>query len=68
MLEDRINELEIRLTFQEDQLEQLNQIISKQQLELAENRQLTKLFIERVKELTQASVDGGTEDNAPPHY
>ena len=71
MLEDRVIELETRLAFQEDQLEQLNQVLSDQQLQLNDARELMKMLMERIKDLVAAleeSRSGAANDEKPPHY
>ncbi len=64
MQEKRINELEIKFTIQEDLLDELNQIVTKQQYVID---QLTK----DVKRLLQNQGTGGADtsgDEKPPHY
>ena len=71
MLEDRVIELETRLAFQEDQLEQLNQVLSDQQLQLNDARELIRMLMERIKDLLSALEEnrsGAANDEMPPHY
>lgn len=63
----RIAELEIRLSFLEDTLEQLNAVISRQDQEI---RQLTKLltqFDSRVQSITE-QLSPEITNEPPPHY
>jgi SlyX protein len=65
--EDRITNLEIKLSFTEDLIEQLNQTIYKQQ------QQIEFLYRELKSIKEQASSgDGvgnnGSKDEIPPHY
>jgi SlyX protein len=65
--EQRLTDLEIKASFTEDSLDQLNQIIVRQQ------RQIDMLMRE-IAHLRQSSTDGGTgsarnlRDELPPHY
>ncbi|WP_373973717.1 SlyX family protein [Chitinibacter sp. SCUT-21] len=65
--EQRITELEIRLALQDDLLDELNQIISRQQLQID---QLSAAL--HALQQTQASPDQQTPrslfDEIPPHY
>jgi len=67
MTEDRITNLEIKLSFTEDLIEQLNQIVYKQQ------QQIEFLYRELKSIKEQASISGGSgsgnlKDEIPPHY
>jgi len=66
MTEDRITNLEIKLSFTEDLIEKLNQIIYKQQ------QQIEFLYRELKSIKEQASSSGGgsgsLKDDIPPHY
>jgi SlyX protein len=65
--EQRLTDLEIKASFTEDSLDQLNQIIVRQQ------RQIDTL-IREIAHLRQSSTDGGIgparnlRDELPPHY
>lgn len=66
-LQERIMELEIKASYMEDLLEQLNMTIYRQQ------EQITAL-INEVRELKRQTPDGGSgaprslRDELPPHY
>ena len=65
--EQRLTELEIKASFSEDLLDQLNQIIVRQQQQIDQ-------LIREVAHLRQSSTDGGLgaprnlRDDLPPHY
>ncbi len=69
-MEDKLIELETKISYQEDLLADLNQIVVKQQ------RQLDELLRElsAIKEQLQESIERGSEqgelaqDEKPPHY
>jgi SlyX protein len=66
MLEDRITELEIKFSHQDHLVNELNQIISNQQLSIDR-------LIKEIQDL-KLSVEGSAqssrtlEDDVPPHY
>ena len=67
MTEDRITNLEIKLSFTEDLIENLNQIVYKQQ------QQIEFLYreLKSIKEQASGGGDGGSAsltDDIPPHY
>jgi SlyX protein len=66
MKDDRITNLEIKLSFAEDLIEKLNETIYKQQ------QQIEFLYreLKAIKEQASASGSGGAslKDEIPPHY
>ena len=67
MTEDRITNLEIKLSFTEDLIEQLNQTVYKQQ------QQIEFLYreLKSIKEQAGSSDNPGSQnlkDEIPPHY
>ncbi len=69
MNEDRIVELESRLAWQDDLLEQLNQTVAQQEKRISELERMLELVSERYRALNE-TVETLTppEDGAPPHY
>ena len=65
--DQRLTELEIKASFTEDLVEQLNQMIYQQQQQI-------DALIREVQQLRQQAPDGGTggfrslRDEIPPHY
>jgi SlyX protein len=65
MTDDRITNLEIKLSFAEDLIEKLNETVYKQQ------QQIEFLYreLKAIKEQASASSSGGgLKDEIPPHY
>jgi SlyX protein len=66
MTDDRITNLEIKLSFAEDLIEKLNETVYKQQ------QQIEFLYreLKAIKEQASASGSGGAslKDEIPPHY
>lgn len=64
----RMDELETRLAFQDDTIQALNDVVSRQQLELERLQRAVELLARRQADLA-ASMPGDTEDDQPPpHY
>lgn len=63
----RIAELEMRLSFQEDTLQALNDALGHQQLEIDRLQQLVRLLARRQEDLA-GSLPGDPGDERPPHY
>jgi SlyX protein len=66
-IERRLTDLEIKASFNEDSLDQLNQIIVRQQQQI-------DLLTREIAHLRQSSTEGGLgpvrnlRDELPPHY
>jgi len=65
MLEKRIIDLEIKITYQEDLVNELNQIVTKQQYAL---EKLAKDIIELKLNASSGDGEGGMKNERPPHY
>ncbi len=67
MNDDRIIELEIKIAYQEDLLQALNEIVGQQQQQIDRLESTCRMLNERIKSL---STEGGGENSeeAPPHY
>ncbi|MGL4995093.1 MAG: SlyX family protein [Deefgea sp.] len=65
-MESRITELEIRLALQDELLDELNQIIARQQLQIDQLRQDLRYLQERSSGPEQSGRS--LLDEIPPHY
>lgn len=69
--QDRLDELETRVAFQEESLQQLSAALGDQQLQIARLEDTCKALLERVKSL-QGAIDELSGDTIPaerpPHY
>jgi len=66
-MESRLSEIEVKLSFSEDLLEELNRTVARQQQEIAElQRQLRDLRLQLQRSLPAESGDAVHE--IPPHY
>lgn len=65
---ERIIELEIKAAYQEDLLQQLNSIVSRQQQQITRLEATCKLLNDRIKSLSSERNDSKQADEVPPHY
>jgi SlyX protein len=66
---ERIDQLEIKLAFQDDLIDQLNTIVTSQNTELSQLKNHYQLINQQLR-VIQYERQGGTEENEPPppHY
>jgi SlyX protein len=66
-VESRLSEIEIKLSFNEDLLEELNRTVARQQQQIAElEQQVRDLRLQLQRSLPAET--GGSGDETPPHY
>lgn len=65
---DRIIELEIKAAYQEDLLQALNNVVSRQQQQIERLEAMCRLLNERIESLSTAGRTGEIVDEVPPHY
>lgn len=68
MYKDRIIELEIKVAYQEDLIQELNKIVSQQQQQISRLETTCKLLNERIKSLLNVVNAEENIDQTPPHY
>ena len=66
MMENRIDELETRLMFQDDLLQKLDEVVINQQKEINELKLQVKHLSEQLKDVGNIVSVG--DDSPPPHY
>lgn len=67
-LEDRIDDLEAKMAFQDDTIHALNDMVGKQQLELDTLRRAVELLAARQADLAASLPGEAADDEPPPHY
>ncbi|CAN7649421.1 SlyX family protein [Aquipseudomonas alcaligenes] len=67
-LEERINELETRLAFQDDTIQALNDVLVMQQRVVERLQLQLAALAKRQEELIGQIGGGGDDDVPPPHY
>lgn len=68
---EELIELQTRLAFQEDTINQLNQVITQQDAAILQLQQQMRLLARKLDELVLEQQAGGGEvvaDERPPHY
>lgn len=68
MNEDRIIDIEIKLTRQEDLVDALNKIVYEQQKKIDELESLCIAMVGRLKEFANGVGEQGAGHERPPHY
>lgn len=66
--EEAILELQTKLSFQEDLLENLNQVITDQQGQIAKLERTVASMIGQMDSMQSAMQDNGPQQEVPPHY
>lgn len=60
-------DLEVRLSYQEDLINELNRIVAKQESRLTVQEERNRALTLKVRELTEL-LEEAPEDRKPPHY
>ena len=68
MNEQRLIDIETKLAFQEDALQQLHDVICEQQKQIERLELTSKLLMDRLKELALEGGNDATRQEIPPHY
>lgn len=68
-LEQRLDELESRMVFQDDLIESLNEVIARHDREIITMAGQLKTLFSRISDLADTAAPGASaEDEIPPHY
>jgi SlyX protein len=69
-IQEQLIDLQTRVAYQEDTLEQLNQVITQQDADIIQLKQQVRLLAQRLEDAvrTQAPAGAPVEDERPPHY
>jgi SlyX protein len=72
MNEDRLIDIETKIAFQEDLVQELNKVVCLQQKKIDQLEAICKSLIEHIRSLSEAVAEGKGEgnilDERPPHY
>lgn len=68
MNDDRLIDLETRVTYQDDTIRQLNDAVSRQQIDIARLERLCIALQSRVAAMIENSPRELSADEKPPHY
>ncbi|WP_333005755.1 SlyX family protein [Vibrio coralliilyticus] len=67
-LENRLNDMECQLAFQEQTIESLNDALSQQQLLLTKMQDQMKYVVGKVKNMDSSNLADPAQETPPPHY
>lgn len=67
-LEPRIAELEMKLTFQETIIEELNQALIEQQFLIDKIQVQLRYLVNKLKDVQPSNIATQAEETPPPHY
>lgn len=67
-MEQRLAELEMKLTFQDNLLEGLNQALIEQQFVIDKMQLQLRYVAEKLKDMQPSNVASRAEETPPPHY
>lgn len=66
--DDRLEQAETRIAFQERALQELSDAVYRQELVIERLESVVKLLSERIAELAATVPGAGPDDERPPHY
>ena len=66
--EQRLTDLEIKIAHQDHTIEELHQVIYRQQKEIEQIEKKLSVLIQKFQEQQDGSPDIGPGDQKPPHY
>lgn len=68
MSEERFIDLETRLAYQDQLLNELNDVVTAQQVKIMQLEELCKALVQRVRTAGEGLPDSDPGDERPPHY
>ncbi|SOZ09176.1 SlyX family protein [Cupriavidus taiwanensis] len=67
-MDDRLNELEIKLAFQEDLLDTLNSTVARQQQQIDLLQEQFRALYQQVRSAATIAAEADPAQEIPPHY
>ena len=68
MEEQRFIEIETKLAHQENLVNELNSVVTDQQVQISRLEELCRSLLSRVRSLADGATVDGPHDERPPHY
>jgi len=68
MIEERLINIETKITYQEDLIEELNKTVYLQQQKLDRLEAICEALARQMRSLTEAGNEGMPANERPPHY
>lgn len=66
-MQEKIVDIETRLAYQDDNIQQLSDVIYRQQQQIDQLEKTVRALVDRIQDLTHA-MPGKIVDEKPPHY
>ncbi len=66
--EQYLAELEMKITFQEKAIEELNQALIQQQLTIDKMQAQLRYLVNKLKDVQPSNIASQAEETPPPHY
>ena len=69
-IQEQLIDLQTRVTYQEDLLEQLNLVIAQQDADIIQLKQQIRILAQRLEDILRTPIqeDGSLAEERPPHY
>lgn len=67
-LENRLDELETRLAFQDDVINTLSEQVAKQEMDIRELWEAKRLLHKQLKDVSPSNIKSEQDETPPPHY
>lgn len=67
-IEDRLMEMEVKISFQEDTVQELNKVVCQQQKMLDQLEATCRFLLNQVKDLSETASESKVSNERPPHY
>lgn len=67
-IEDRFIELEVKISFQEDTVQELNKVVCQQQLRIDQLEVTCKFLLNQIRDMSETEEGRGAAHEKPPHY
>jgi SlyX protein len=68
MIEDRLVDIEIKLSYQEETIRELNSVVCEQQKQIDHLESIYKMFASRFEDLSESLGGKPPLNEKPPHY
>ncbi|MFO7529731.1 MAG: SlyX family protein [Marinobacter sp.] len=67
-LEARLDELEMRIAFQDDVINTLSEQVAKQEMDIRELWEAKQLLHKQLKDVSPSNIKPEDQETPPPHY
>jgi len=67
-MQDRVTDIEIKLMHHENIIQQLNEVVTRQELEIETLRRDLEQMMRHLRTITPSLVRDALEEEPPPHY